>query len=142
MGDNRTSQEKLESAETIREWAKLISEQAYTYTMIAEEYGCSVQNVSQRMKAYISALPKQDVEEVVESRLDNLRYMRRKLQDGIEAGNTRSIEMAIRIDERIAKLTGTDKPEKVEQTIEVIDNTPQNIKDMLARRKAKQAEDE
>lgn len=130
-GDNRTQREKNESAETIKEWFQLRS-QGYTLQMIADQYGCTPQNVGQRLRKYRESLPKEGYDEYVASATTRLEELRRALQPGIDAGDWKAIDTAIKLEDRIAKLHGIDKP--VETKVEIVDRTPEHIAALLSRR--------
>lgn len=129
--DKRTDVQKMESAATIAEWYRLRS-QGHTLQMIGDEYGCTPQNVSQRLKAYRESLPVEAAEDYIAQQMERLEEMRRAVQPGVDAGSARSIEVSLKIEERMAKLQGLDKPEKTEVTLTV--PLDPHIQDILSKR--------
>ncbi len=127
MGDNRTPEKKIESLQEVESWMRLMNEQGFSYQDVADYSGTSVQNVHARISKHIRSLPKPEVEDWVEHRIQQLTYYRKMLAEGVASGSPRHIEQAIRIDERIAKLTGSDQPDKVVAKVEVVDSTPTHV---------------
>lgn len=76
--------------------------------------------------------------------LKRLNTLYNALMGGVERGNTRAIEIAVKVSERISKLTGAEAPQKVEMaTLESVSQEIERVKqEIAARQKALSQENE
>lgn len=95
--------------------------------------------VNNRINAEISERVEPLRAEVRQMQLDRLDSWLVKLTEQIKQGRSvaRNVEVAIRVEERRAKLLGTDEPE---QSAVTVDTTPE-VADLLARARARRAEE-
>lgn len=86
---------------------------------IAKATGIARSTVHDRIQAEITAVVSPLAEEVRKMELARLDRWLEKLNDQIEDGRSvaRNVEVACRVSERRAKLTGADAPEKVEAIV-------------------------
>lgn len=89
-----------------------------TIRMIAKQTGLAIGTVDARIQAEIQARVEPLADEVRKMQLDRLDEWLMHLNRQIRAGTAvaRNIEIALRVEERRAKLLGVDKPEKFEVT--------------------------
>lgn len=105
---------------------------------IAKATGIARSTVHDRIQAEITGRVQPLAEEVRKMELDRLDRWLEKLNDQIAQGYqvARSIEVAIRVSERRAKLLGIDAPERVEATITEITQEDVALAEMVAEAKA------
>lgn len=89
---------------------------------IAKETSLSVGTVTNRINAEIARVVLPLADEVRKLELDRLNRWLEKLNAQIEDDDTgartaRNVEVAVKVSERIAKLTGADAPQQVEATV-------------------------
>lgn len=78
----------------------------------------------------------------MQKRVERLEYYLECLEDKIAAGEPRAIEVATKVEERIAKLQGLDAPLKAEVTIDQAEDLDAELQEMIAEAKAQVAAEE
>lgn len=105
---------------------------------IAKATGIARSTVHDRIQAEITGRVQPLAEEVRKMELDRLDRWLEKLNDQIAQGYqvARSIEVAIRVSERRAKLLGIDAPERVEATVTEVTQEDIALAELVAEAQA------
>lgn len=78
----------------------------------------------------------------MQKHVERLEYYLECLEDKIAAGEPRAIEVATKVEERIAKLQGLDAPLRAEVTIDQAEDLDAELQEMIAEAKAQVAAEE
>lgn len=97
---------------------------------VAAELGIGIATVSRYCKEQADEIVLPLAEEFRQYQDEQLDAMFKSLQEKIGRGDTRAIEMGIKILERRSKLYGLDKPTVVEQNINVTTETDRQIAEL------------
>ncbi len=107
----------------------------HSYETLAEKYGISMQRAHQIVKEYSEQQIRPAAQEVVDTEIRRLERLLLALEPGIDKGNVRSIETAIRLSESLRKLLGVDAAVKTEMKLE-LDPATLEIEEKLRRARA------
>src|SRR6202022_3617223 len=105
----KSSSKAVACAERHREWIDL-KRQGHTECEIARRSGVSQQAVSKAVLKYVRNLPALAADDLRRLEAERLDALSAALAPAIAKGDPRSIEAAVRISERRAKLLGLDAP--------------------------------
>lgn len=97
---------------------------------IGKAMGINHQTVANRLERANRAIVLPGVEEMRKQEDERLDILLKALDRRIEAGDTRAIEVAIRLHERRAKLHGLDMPERHDVTVHEIDERDRELAEM------------
>lgn len=86
----------------------------HTQHAIAERFGISQSNVSRILAEVRAGIPQQTREEIVRERVEQLAKFRMVLAEAANDGDPQAIQMALKVQEREAKLLGLDSAVKQE----------------------------
>lgn len=109
MAGNKT--ERLEGR-TGQVWQLYID--GHTQQAIAERFGISQSNVSNILAEVRASIPSRSREEIVRERVEQLSKFRVVLAEAANSGDPQAIQLALKVQEREAKLLGLDNPVKTE----------------------------
>ena len=112
-----------------------------TIDQIAKATGLSQGTVHARVKAEVEGRVEPLRQEVRQMQLDRLDSWLIKLTEQIKAGKSvaRNVEVAIRVEERRAKLLGVDEVEKAEVTVHQVDQVDVGLAELIRDAQAKAA---
>lgn len=112
--------------------------------LIAKATGLSKGTVNNRINAEIKDRVTPLAEEVRQMQLDRLDSWLVKLTEQIKQGRSvaRNVEVAIRVEERRAKLLGVDEAERADITVHQVDQRDLELSEMLREAKAQIAAEE
>ncbi len=85
-----------------------------TYAKLSEKYGIEESACYKIIKKHTDAMIKPAAEELVNLEISRLERLLTALDPKIERGDTKAIEVAIRLSESLRKLTGVDAAIKLE----------------------------
>jgi hypothetical protein len=106
---------RLAKAKRVARTLELLAE-GWTYREISAEMGVSLATAYKDAKEAIAALPTPAAEEWRRVDLERLDYLWEKLRPGIELGDDKAVNAALRVLERRSRYLGLDAPTKVEAT--------------------------
>lgn len=109
MAGNKT--ERLEGR-TGQVWQLYID--GHTQQAIAERFGISQSHVSKILAEVRASIPQQTRDEIVRERVEQLAKFRMVLAEAANDGDPQAIQMALKVQEREAKLLGLDSAVKQE----------------------------
>lgn len=104
--------------------------QGFSLRAIGEKLGINHQTVANRLEKANRAIVLPGVEEMRKVEDERLNKLLTALQPKIEKGDTRSIEVAIKLLERLHKLHGLDRPELHDVTVHQIDERDRELAEM------------
>jgi hypothetical protein len=109
---------------------------------IGKKVGLSHQTVANRLEWANRAVVLPGVEEMRKVEDERLNRLLSKLDGKIEMGDTRAIEVAIKLLERLHKLHGLDRPELHDVTVHQIDERDRELAELTREYMARRHADE
>jgi len=106
--------------------------EGYAPRDIARNLGVALETVQRHLAAVFNSLTQAKAEQAKALELDRLDSYLTKLQPGIDAGDPKSIAIAVKISDQRAKYQGLHAPVKTEQTVITIDQLDAEIERLTA----------
>jgi hypothetical protein len=116
----------------------------HNYRVIAETVGVSLAKVSKLINEHLALRVQPLADELRAVTVDRLDRYLVKLDSQIQAGVSvaRNVEVAVKVEERRAKLLGIDAPQVVEATVHQVDQTDMAIAELVREAQAAAAVEE